>query len=360
MRFSATCAELMLGCARRWSELRVASEVHRLEVGVVEDLITISIPTYRRPTFLLHCLHSCLVQDYRPIEIDISDNSPTDETATWVESVPLPEGVTMRYWRNSPSIDPVENHRKLFIAARGRRLVWMNDDDVLLPGAVSAMSDAFSLAPDVIVAYGMEQVINIAGEVLQEFTELSNIEFRRTSGETGVRRDLLVCAFWQQISHVGFLVLTEVARNVGLRDRAEVGLAVDADFAIRLAQTTRGSAHVFLDRITVQSRIGPTTLGQSSKDVARKFYDVARQMDNLSQQEARARDRMLMRIQPLALREHSIAQGRLAALRIFLSRPYRSSGSLARWVYSLGLVLMPDLAYLARRRYLRPGIYFGR
>ena len=266
----------------------------------------------------------------------------------------------MRYWRNSPSIDPVENHRKLFIAARGRRLVWMNDDDVLLPGAVSAMSDAFSLAPDVIVAYGMEQVINIAGEVLQEFTELSNIEFRRTSGETGVRRDLLVCAFWQQISHVGFLVLTEVARNVGLRDRAEVGLAVDADFAIRLAQTTRGSAHVFLDRITVQSRIGPTTLGQSSKDVARKFYDVARQMDNLSQQEARARDRMLMRIQPLALREHSIAQGRLAALRIFLSRPYRSSGSLARWVYSLGLVLMPDLAYLARRRYLRPGIYFGR
>ena len=326
----------------------------------MEDLITISIPTYRRPTFLLHCLHSCLAQDYRPIEIDISDNSPTDETATWLRSVSLPEGVTLRYWRNSPGIDPVENHRKLFAAARGRRLVWMNDDDVLLPGAVSAMSDAFSLAPDVIVSYGMEQVINMDGEVLQEFTELSNVEYRRIRNETGLRRDLLVCAFWQQISHVGFLVLTDLARQVGLRDRSEVGLAVDADFAIRLAQTNKGSAHVFLDRITIQSRIGPNTLGQTSRDVARKFYDVARQMDDLSPQEALARDRMLMRIQPLALREHSICHGRLAALRIFFSRPYCSSGSLARWAYSLGLVLMPDLAYLARRRYLRPGIYFGR
>jgi GT2 family glycosyltransferase len=211
----------------------------------VGDLITISIPTYRRPTFLLHCLHSCLAQDYRPLEIDISDNSPTDETGAWVKSVPLPEGVTLRYWRNSPSIDPVENHRKLFDAARGRRLVWMNDDDVLLPGAVSAMSHGFSLAPDVIVAYGVEQIINTEGEVLQELTERYNIEYRRIRSETGLRRDLLVCAFWQQISHVGFLVLTEIARRVGIRDRSEVGLAVDADFAIRLAQTAKGAAHMF-------------------------------------------------------------------------------------------------------------------
>lgn len=340
--------------------MRVASEAHRRELGVLGDLITICIPTYRRPTFVLHCLHSCLAQDYRPLEIDISDNSPTDETETWIQSVPLPEGVTLRYWRNSPSVDPVENHRKLFTAARGRRLVWMNDDDVLVPGAVTAMSDAFSLARDVIVAYGIEQIINTEGEVLQDLTRSFNLEYRRVSSEAGLRRDLLVCAFLQQISHVGFLVLTEIARNVGLRDRSEVGLAVDADFAIRLAKTVMGSAHVFLDRVTIQTRLGPSTLGQTSRDVAWKFYDLACRMNDLSQQEALARDRMLRRIQPLALREHSLSHGRLTALRIFLSRPYRSSGSLARWAYSLGLVLMPNLAYVARRRYLRPGIYFGR
>ena len=68
---------------------------------------------------------------------------------------------------------------------------------------------------------------------------------------------------------------------------------------------------------------------------------------------------MLTEIQPLALREHPLPKVDWPHCGYF-SHDHRSSGSLARWVYSLGLVLMPDLAYLARRRYLRPGIYFGR
>jgi len=205
------------------------------------------------------------------------------------------------------------------------------------------------LAPDVIVAYGREQIIDTAGEVLPERTTCSNLEFRRVSHETGLRRDLLVCAFWQQISHVGFLVLAEAARKVGVRSRSQVGLAVDADFAIRLAQAHRGSAHVFIDRATVQSRVGPSTLSQMSHDVAWRFYDLVCGMDGLSLEEAQARDVLLSRIQPLALREHSLAHGPFAALRIFLSRPYRSSGGLSRWAYSLGLIVMPDLAYSMRR-----------
>ena len=315
----------------------------------MSDSITICIPTYRRPSLLMHCLHSCLVQDYRPLEIDISDNSLTDDTRALVESIVPPEGITIRYWRNCPAVGPVENHKKLFAAARGRRFVWMNDDDVLLPGAVTAMSDAFLLAPDVIVSYGREQIINMSGEVLPERTVASNIEYRQVGEGTGLRRDLLVGAFWQQISHVGFMVLTEAARKVGLRDRSEIGLAVDADFTIRLAQAYRGCAHVFLDRVTVQSRVGPSTLGQTSLDAAWKFYDFVRGIGNLSPDEAAARDRLLRRIQPLALREHTLAHGRIAALRIFMSRPYRSSGGLARWSYCLGLVAMPKLTYSLRR-----------
>lgn len=317
--------------------------------ATVNDLITICIPTYRRPSLLLHCLYSCLMQDYRPLEIDISDNSPTDDTRALVECMTPPEGVTLRYWRNSPSIGPVENQKKLFASVRGRRFVWMNDDDVLLPGAVSALSDAFSLAPDVIVSYGFDQMINTAGEILPEQTARSNIEFQRLQEYTGLRRDLLVCALWQQISHVGFLVLTEAARKVGIRDRSEVGLAVDADFAIRLGQVYKGYAHVFIDRVTVQSRMGPSTLGQTSLDVAWRFYDVVRNMQELSPEEVRARDRLLRRSQPLALREHSLAHGRKAALRILLSCPYRSSGGLARWLYALSLVAMPNFAYSTRR-----------
>jgi glycosyltransferase involved in cell wall biosynthesis len=315
----------------------------------VSDLITISIPTYRRPSILLHCLHSCLTQDYRPLEIDISDNSPNDDSRALVESLTPPEGITLRYWRNTPSVGPVENQKKMFASARGRRFVWMNDDDVLLPGAVSAMSAAFSLAPDVIVSYGIEQIINSAGEILPDASARWNAEYEQLPECTGLRRDLLVCAFWQQMAHVGYLVLTDAARKVGVRDRSEVGLAVDTDFAIRLGQTYRGAAHVFIDRLTVQSRLTSSSLSQTSRDVCWKLYDIVAAMDKLSPEEARARDRLLRRMGPLTLREHALARRRSAALRVLLSCTYRRVG-LLRIAYSAGLIAMPELAVAMRGR----------
>jgi GT2 family glycosyltransferase len=202
--------------------LEIANSVDRMlrakrkeSADSVRDLISICIPTYRRPSLLLHCLHSSFLQDYRSLEIDISDSSPADDTRTLVESLAIPEGITVRYWRILPATEPAENRRKLFLSARGRRIVWMNDDDVLLPGAVSAMSNGFLPAPYVIVAYGHEQIIDMAGEVMPEEMARSNIEYQRLSG-WGLRRDFLVSAFWQQISHVGFLVLTEAARKIGI------------------------------------------------------------------------------------------------------------------------------------------------
>ena len=260
-----------------------------------------------------------------------------------------PADITLRYWRNSPSLGPVGNHKKLFATARGRRFVWMNDDDVLLPGAVNAMAKAFSLAPDVIVTYGFEQIINAAGEILPEQTASSNAEYERIPECTGVRRDLLVCAFWQQISHVGFLVLTEAARRVGIRDRSEVGLAVDADFAIRLAQAYRGSAHVFINHMTVQSRATSASLSQTALDVSWKFYDFVAGIDGLSPEEGRARDRLLRRIGPSTLREHSFAHRRQAALQVLLSPTYPHDQGLIRTAYSVSLIAMPRLAYAMRR-----------
>ena len=315
---------------------------------VVSDLITICIPTFRRPSFLMHCLHSCLIQNYRPLEIDVGDNSPNDDTRTLIELLAPPEGVTLRYWHNSPSIGPVENQKKLFAAARGRRFVWMNDDDVLLSGAVDAMSSSFKWASDIIVSYGIEQIINPAGEVLPDVSARWNVEHNQLPEWTGLRRDLLISAFWKQIPHVGFLVLTEAARTVGIRDRSEVGLATDTDFAIRLGQTYKGSAHAFIDRVTVQTRLASATLSRTSQDVCWKLYDIVAAIDNLSPEEERARDRLLTRIGPLALREHSLAHRRKAALRIMLSSNYCRRMGLVRMAYSAGLIALPRLAFAMR------------
>ena len=125
------------------------------EPAAMDDLITISIPTYRRPTLLLSCLQTCFMQDYRPLEIDISDNSPDDQTGQLVRQITPPPGVTIRYWRNEGGLGPVGSVQKLFDKARGRRILLLHDDDALLPGAVSALNGGFGWSPDVVLAYGM-------------------------------------------------------------------------------------------------------------------------------------------------------------------------------------------------------------
>ena len=151
--------------------------------------------------------------------------------------------------------------------------------------------------------------------------------------------------------HVGFLVQTEVARKIGVRDRAEVGLAADVDFAIRLAQNYRGSAFVLLDRTTVQTRLEPKRLSQTEPDVCCKLYDIVEHLGDLSVDEARARERLLSAIAPLALRENALARQRRAALRIFLSRTYPQQSWL-KTVYSVGLIAMPNV-FQALRRFAR-------
>lgn len=338
-----------LSTTRTYFKIATASVLVSLKgFGAVSSRITICIPTHRRPSLLMQCVHSCFMQDYRPIEIDISDNSVADDTRALVSSLVPPEGITLRYWRNSPPIGPVENQKKLFAEARGKYFVWMNDDDVLVPGAVSAMAASFNRASDVVVSYGIEQLINPAGEILPDVSARWNVEHKQLPQFTGLRRDLLVCAFWKQMPHVGFLVSTEAARKVGIRDRSEVGLASDTDFAIRLGLTYRGSAHVFLDRVTVQTRLDPATLSRTSEDVCWKLYDIVAAMDDLSPEEARARDQLLWRIGHLALREHCLAYRRRAALRILFSNPFWQRVEWLRLAYSAGLIAMPRLAFALR------------
>jgi hypothetical protein len=193
----------------------------------------------------------------------------------------------------------------------------MNDDDVLLPGAVRAMDEGFAIASDVIAVYGVEQIINSAGEFLPEQTQRENVRHKRTADYCGVHRDLLVCTLWQQIPHVGFMVDGQAARRIGFRERSQIGLAIDTDFAIRLACAYAGSAFVFLNRPTTQSRLVPDSLSRTEPDVCYRLCDFVSGLDNLSKEEACARDEMLAALAPLALRENALVRRRDAALRIF-------------------------------------------
>ena len=319
----------------------------------MNDLITICVPAYRRPDLLRYCLESCLAQDYRPLEVDVGDNSPNGDEACerLVASLCPPPGITVRYRRNAPGGQLADNLKRLFAAARGRRLVLMNDDDALLPGAVSAMAEGFAMAEDVVVAYGMVERITPEGASAPKETRIHNAQANRTPEHAGLRRDPLVCAFWRQLPPIGFLIETEAARTLGYPAPSEVGLSADSDFGVQLALAYPTRSFAFVARMTVQYRLpSPDGLTANSKaSVPWRLYELAAGFDGLSPEEAAARDWLLRRLAHPAVVAHALGGRRRDALRILFSRHYPYFESVLRPLYAYSLLASPAAVSKLRR-----------
>ena len=72
-------------------------------------LITICIPTCRRPDLLREALESCFKQDYRPLDILIGDDSGDDRSVQTIQGLTKPEGVTVRHVRHKPPLRQARN-----------------------------------------------------------------------------------------------------------------------------------------------------------------------------------------------------------------------------------------------------------
>ena len=317
---------------------------------MVAPLITVSVPTYRRPSLLLQCLRSVFQQNYRPLEIDVSDNSSTDEAEQLIAGLTPPEGITIRYWRNVPASNLVGNINKLFAEARGERLLVLHDDDALLPGAIEALDEAYRSSPDVICAYGIQECITPFGMISPKDTETHSKVGNRTSEYSGLHYDLLVRALWRQVPCDGFLIDTRAARQIGYRSMELVGLQLDTDFGIRLSQAFPGKAFYFVDRKTSLYRLSPEGLRETGANVSSKIYDVLEALPNLSPAEMAARDRLMHQIAAESVVEHAMSRRRKKALHIFFSRYYRQGQSLMKSAYHLGLIATPRLRAV---RYMR-------
>jgi len=301
--------------------------------------------SYRRPTFLLQSLHSCITQDYRPLEIDISDDSPNDECEQIVRSVTLPEGISLRYWRNSPSLKQTGNVNKLFSMARGSKLVLLHDDDALMPGAITALLAAFSWSPSVIASYGLQYIIRSDGEISMSESEKHDVYVHRTRDLTGLQQDPVVSALWLQFPNNGYLVDTALARATGYLGEELVGDACDADFGIRLALANRNSHFAFIERYTSLYRLSPSAL-RRAHNTCWKHFDQVKRLTGLTPPQAEARDLLLRRTAEQSVVDCAIHRQRRRAFEIFTSPFYPKSKLRPKPLYHLALMAFPRLVFL--------------
>jgi len=115
---------------------------------------SVLLPTRNGGQFLRNCIESILVQDYDDLELVISDNANTDETAGIIDAYrghPRVKAI-----RLDESVPVTDNWNAAYGASSGDYILMMGDDDYLLPGyfaKMDALIDRHS-SPDCVLYNG--------------------------------------------------------------------------------------------------------------------------------------------------------------------------------------------------------------
>ncbi len=153
---------------------------------IPRELISICIPTYKRPDLLRLALDSCFAQTYTDIEIVIGDDSPDDASERVAVEYDLKRSGVIRYQHNRPSLGQNDNVNDLFQRASGDRLVLLHDDDLLLPKAVELLVGCWNNVSELDAAFGKQRMITITGSILsQESTDALNQGYHRIAANQG-------------------------------------------------------------------------------------------------------------------------------------------------------------------------------
>lgn len=131
-----------------------------------EIILSVCIPTYNRADFLTHLLEQA-AEDWNfnfSYEIIISDNGSTDGTATAVEKY-IKFGLPIEYHVQDSNLGMDSNILTVFHRARGQYILYLADDDLLIPTAVEETLNFLRLQPDLRAAYAPWQMFDDVNKV---------------------------------------------------------------------------------------------------------------------------------------------------------------------------------------------------
>lgn len=116
-------------------------------------LVSIGIPTYRRPEFLRRAMASALAQDYANIEVIVSDNASGDETESVCFEI-CESDPRVRYIQQTANLGPVRNFAAVLAVARGEFFMWLADDDWIDVSYVRHCVSKLVAFPEIVIAGG--------------------------------------------------------------------------------------------------------------------------------------------------------------------------------------------------------------
>jgi glycosyltransferase involved in cell wall biosynthesis len=99
------------------------------------------MPSYNQSQFIEESIQSILDQDYPSLEFMILDGGSSDGSQEIIQRY----GRHLAFWQSQPDKGQTDALIQGFERATGDLLGWVNSDDVLLPGALQSIADAYVL-----------------------------------------------------------------------------------------------------------------------------------------------------------------------------------------------------------------------
>jgi glycosyltransferase involved in cell wall biosynthesis len=192
--------------------------------------ITIVTPSLNQAAFLERTIRSVLEQGYPDLEYFVFDGGSTDGSIEILERY----DDRIAYWESVPDRGQSHAINKGLERATGEIVAYLNSDDYYLPGALSAIAEAFERDPSVGWVCGACRYLHADGSL--------NMIWRPRLPEGP--RPLWVRDMWYVPQASSFWRRSEVERIGGFREDLHYGM--DTEFGIRLALA--GVLPVLLDR----------------------------------------------------------------------------------------------------------------
>lgn len=94
--------------------------------------VTVAIPLYNGASYLAEAIESVLAQTFRDLELVISDDASTDQSAGIAERY-AKQDARIRFFPNSENLGLGRNYNRALSFARGTYFMWLAQDDIILP-----------------------------------------------------------------------------------------------------------------------------------------------------------------------------------------------------------------------------------
>jgi len=129
--------------------------------------VSVGLPVFNGERFIAEALSALLNQTFEDLELIISDNGSTDDTAAICREY-VERDKRVSYYRNHQNRGISWNYRRVFELSSGTYFKWATYDDVCAPEFIARCVDALDREPRVVLAHARATIINEFSEKQME------------------------------------------------------------------------------------------------------------------------------------------------------------------------------------------------